>query len=453
MCVCVCVCVCECVFVLFFPDHQWVVSLPGPSRQKPSSVTLLSLSVCAPLQEDHEGCCGTLVRFDSLPPDGGRDHPEAKEAHQETGLGQEATQFLGRGGCRPSLGRAGCRPPLGGAGGRPPLGRPGGRPPSAPNPRSLPDFPPVILGPPSFFADCPRECYCDPSYPSALNCENRNIRRVPVIPSRVHYLYLQNNYISELTAEPFANATELRWVNLANNRIKRIDKEVFGKVPSLLYLYLQKNQLREVPAQLPAGLEQLRLSKNRISKIPANAFKKLEHLALLDLHHNELSDRDLGKNTFKDLTRLIQLNLARNILKKMPAGVPASVIQLFLDKNSIEDIPKQSLVHLAFVRLNYNQLSDKGIPRAVFNLTTLLDLQLSHNQLSSVPLFNAHLEHLHLDHNSIESINGTQICPHSLQDDGLMPKLRYLRLDGNHLSPPLPMDVTMCFRHLHSVVI
>ena len=49
----------------------------------------------------------------------------------------------------------------------------------------------------------------------------------------------------------------------------------------------------------------------------------------------------MGKNTFKGLSHLIQLNLARNVLKKMPAGVPASVIQLFLDRNSIEDIPKQ----------------------------------------------------------------------------------------------------------------
>ncbi|CAL8338534.1 unnamed protein product [Lota lota] len=329
--------------------------------------------------------------------------------------------------------------------------------PGLPEPKEPTDFPPPILGPPSIFPDCPRECFCDPSYPSALNCENRNLRKVPIIPSRIHYLYLQNNYISEVTAEAFANATELRWVNLANNRIQRVDKEVFGKIPSLIYLYLQKNQLKEVPAELPAGLEQLRLGRNRISKIPAGAFKNLEHLVLLDLYHNQLSDSDLGKNTFKDLTHLIQLNLARNILKKMPTGVPASVIQLFLDRNSIQDIPKQGLVHLAFVRLNYNQLSDKGVPKAVFNVSALLDLQLSHNQLSSIPLFNAHLEHLHLDHNSIESINGSQICPQSLAADygdlTLGPKLRYLRLDGNHLSPPLPMDVAMCFRHLHSIVI
>ena len=98
--------------------------------------------------------------------------------------------------------------------------------PGIPEPQEPTDFPPPIFGPPSIFPDCPRECSCDPSHPSALNCENRNLRKVPLIPARTHYLYLQNNYISEVTAEAFANATELRWVNLANNRIQRVDKEV-----------------------------------------------------------------------------------------------------------------------------------------------------------------------------------------------------------------------------------
>lgn len=63
----------------------------------------------------------------------------------------------------------------------------------------------------------------------------------------------------------------------------------------------------------------------------------------------------------------------------------------------------KGFTHLAFVRLNYNQLSDKGVPKAVFNMSSLLDLQLAHNQLTVVPLFNNRLEHLHLNHNSIES--------------------------------------------------
>lgn len=332
--------------------------------------------------------------------------------------------------------------------------------PAQPEPQEPTDFPPPILGPPSIFPDCPRECMCSPSYPNALNCENRNIRAIPVIPSRTHYLYLQNNYISEVTSEPFLNATEIRWVNLANNRIHRIDKMVFEKIPALLYLYAQRNQLKEVPGGLPASLEQLRLGRNRISKIPPGAFSKMGNLTLLDLYHNQLSDSDLGKNIFKDLKSLMQLNLAHNVLKKMPAGVPNNLIQLFLDRNRIDDIPKDyfnGFTHLEFVRLNHNQLSDKGLPKLVFNISTLLDLQLSHNQIASVPLFNGHLEHLYLDHNTIESINGTQICPYSLQADmsdlSQVPRLRYLRLDGNHLSPPIPLDVIMCFRHLHSIVI
>lgn len=344
--------------------------------------------------------------------------------------------------------------------GRKPLIPTPGPLPGKPEPKEPTDFPPPIMGPPSSFPDCPRECFCPPSFPNALYCENRNLRKVPLIPSRTHYLYLQNNYISEVTAEPFNNASELRWINLANNRVQRVDKQVFEKLPDLLFLYMERNQLKEVPADLPVGLEQLRLSRNQISKIPAGTFTKLEHLALLDLHHNKLSDSDLGKNTFKDLKNLVQLNLAHNILKKMPASIPNGLTQLFLDRNSIDDIPKnyfQDFQNLAFVRLNYNQLSDKGVPKAVFNVSTLMDLHLAHNQLSSVPLFNPHLEQLHLNHNSIENINGTQLCPFNLlsepSDQALVPKLRYLRLDGNHLTPPVPLDVIMCFRHLHSIVI
>lgn len=60
---------------------------------------------------------------------------------------------------------------------------------------------------------------------------------------------------------------------------------------------------------------------------------------------------------------------------------------------------------------------------------------------------------------SIE-INGTQICPNNLvsfhdfsSDLENVPHLRYLRLDGNHLKPPIPLDLMMCFRLLQSVVI
>ncbi|XP_036387301.1 prolargin [Megalops cyprinoides] len=330
-----------------------------------------------------------------------------------------------------------------------------------PEPKEPTDFPPPILGPPSpMFPDCPRECFCPPSYPEALYCENRNLRKVPVIPSRIHYLYLQNNYIDEVTAEPFLNATELRWINMDNNRIRRVDRQVFDKVPNLLFLYMGRNNLKEVPSDLPSSLEQLRLSHNQISKIPTGVFSKMTHLALLDLHHNKISDSDLGKNIFRGLKNLVQLNLAHNILRKMPSNVPQNIYQLFLDRNNIEEIPKdyfQNFPNLAFVRLNYNQLSDKGIPKMVFNVSNLLDLHLAHNKLTTVPAFNHKLEHLYLNNNNIEAIDGSELCPFPVMateiDEDDLPKLRYLRLDGNHLHPPIPMNVIMCFRHLKSIVI
>lgn len=59
---------------------------------------------------------------------------------------------------------------------------------------------------------------------------------------------------------------------------------------------------------------------------------------------------------------------------------------------------------------------------------------------------------------SFPGVNGSSVCPVSVDslddstNDGV-PRLRYLRLDGNEISPPIPRDVVMCFRLLRSIVI
>lgn len=263
--------------------------------------------------------------------------------------------------------------------------------------------------------------------------------------------------------ESFRNASNLRWINLDNNRIRKIDQRVLEKLPSLVFLYLGRNQLEEVPSALPRNLEQLRLSENQISRIPPGVFSQLEKLLLLDLHNNKLSDGVFKPDTFRGLKNLMQLNLGNNILRKMPPKVPTAIHQLYLDSNRIETIPNnyfKSFPNLAFIRLNYNKLSDRGLPKNSFNISNLLVLQLAHNKISSVPAINSRLEHLYLNNNSIEKINGTQICPKEVLDLHdfswdleNVPHLRYLRLDGNYLKPPIPMDLMMCFRLLQSVVI
>ncbi|XP_074757578.1 keratocan [Athene noctua] len=315
-----------------------------------------------------------------------------------------------------------------------------------------------------YTSECPRECFCPPSFPNALYCDNKGLKEIPAIPARIWYLYLQNNLIETVSEKPFVNATHLRWINLNKNKITNsgIESGVLSKLKRLLYLFLEDNELEEVPAPLPVGLEQLRLARNKISRIPEGVFSNLENLTMLDLHQNNLLDSALQSDTFQGLNNLMQLNIAKNSLKKMPLSIPANTLQLFLDNNSIEVIPENyfsAIPKVTFLRLNYNKLSDDGIPPNGFNVSSILDLQLSHNQLTKIPPINAQLEHLHLDHNRIKSVNGTQICPVSIaiaEDYGFYgntPRLRYLRLDGNEIQPPIPLDIMICFRLLQAVVI
>ncbi|CAL8318442.1 unnamed protein product [Lota lota] len=310
---------------------------------------------------------------------------------------------------------------------------------------------------------CPSECHCPRNFPSSVYCDNKGLKRIPKIPPHTLYLYLQNNLIEVLSKEALSNATKLRWVNVNRNRITDggLEEGALGAMPQLLQLYMSDNLLTSVPVGLPRSLEQLQLSRNRISKIPAGVFSGMDQLSLLDLQGNKLMDDAVTEVSLKGLSGLVQMNLAKNQLSSMPTGLPPSTTQLFLDGNNIEGIPSEyfkGLPKVAFLRLNRNKLSNGGVPRNVFNLSNILELQLSHNQLTEVPFIAQGLEHLHLDHNRIKSVNGSNICPVSaeaLEDyaNESTPKLRYLRLDGNGIPPPIPRDVVTCFRLLRSIVI
>lgn len=255
---------------------------------------------------------------------------------------------------------------------------------------------------------CPKECRCPPNFPRAVYCDSRSLKSIPNIPPHTWYLYLQNNLIEGIAADSLQNATSLRWLNLNRNKITNdgVDEGVFSPMSHLAHLYMDDNLLSSVPAKLPASLEHLRLSRNRISKIPPGVFNGLNKLNLLDLQGNKLMDDAVTEVSLKGLNNLVQINLAKNQLTTMPLGLPPTTTQLFLDGNNIEKIPVdyfKDLPKVAFLRLNHNKLGSSGVPKNVFNVSSILDLQLSHNQLTEVPVIPSGLEHLHLDHNNIKS--------------------------------------------------
>lgn len=255
---------------------------------------------------------------------------------------------------------------------------------------------------------CPKECRCPPNFPRAVYCDSKGLKSIPNIPPHTWYLYLQNNLIEGITADSLQNATSLRWLNLNRNKITNegVEDAVLSSMSQLAHLYMDDNLLSSVPTKLPASLEHLRLSRNRISKIPSGVFNGLNKLNLLDLQGNKLMDDAVTEVSLKGLNNLVQINLAKNQLTTMPLGLPPTTTQLFLDGNNIEKIPAgyfKDLPKVAFLRLNHNKLGSGGVPKNVFNVSSILDLQLSHNQLTEVPVIPSGLEHLHLDHNNIKS--------------------------------------------------
>lgn len=255
--------------------------------------------------------------------------------------------------------------------------------------------------------DCPLECDCPSTYPAAMYCHSRNLQHVPYVPSHIKYVYLQRNQITGIQDGVFDNATNLVWVVLFHNQLNsdKMGKNVFSKLKNLDLLLLDHNKLTRVPPNLPKSIRDLRLGHNNISKIPSNSFEGMTNLTSLQLQANVIED--VG-GVFKGLKSLTMLDMRKNRLKKIPDNLPKRLQQLYLEFNNIDSVPAGFLTvcpELRFVRLAHNKLTDKGLPFSVFNISTLVELDLSFNKLEKIPVVSRNLENLYLQANKIKGMD------------------------------------------------
>lgn len=90
---------------------------------------------------------------------------------------------------------------------------------------------------------------------------------------------------------------------------------------------------------------------------------------------------------------------------QVPEALPEHLHQLYLESNSIDALPESFLggfTQLQYVRIAHNQLTDKGIPANTFNVTGLVELDLSFNKLERIPPVSTTLQHLYLQANQIK---------------------------------------------------
>ncbi|XP_030634358.1 fibromodulin a [Chanos chanos] len=300
--------------------------------------------------------------------------------------------------------------------------------------------------------ECPAECDCPPTFPIAMYCDNRNLKKMPYIPSRMKYVYLQHNQITTVPDSAFGNATNLIWIMLHENQINTVGKKAFANLMSLERLYLNGNNMTKVPANLPRSLRDLRLSNNKIAKVPPNAFEGMNNLTILLLQNNAIQE---VVGALKGLKSLILLDVSGNKLKKVPEGLPDMLHQLYLESNSIEAVPADFLDHfsnLQYIRISHNELTDKGIPPNAFNVSGLIELDLSFNKLERIPTVSTSLEHLYLQANQIKEFTLGSFC--SVVDITNFSKLKVLRLDGNEINRrDVPSEASLCLRLASDIIL
>ncbi|XP_020718233.1 leucine-rich repeat-containing protein 19 isoform X2 [Bombus terrestris] len=105
--------------------------------------------------------------------------------------------------------------------------------------------------------------------------------------TRLKYLNLSKNAISEIGLNAFDGLTYLTILDLSKNRLHDISDEVFERNRNLRILILSKNNFNShVPKLRSSSLMELNLDSCQISHLPPDTFNGLTHVRRLDLSNN-----------------------------------------------------------------------------------------------------------------------------------------------------------------------
>ena len=202
----------------------------------------------------------------------------------------------------------------------------------------------------------------------------------------------------------------------------------------LTKLNLASNELAEISEQLEnfPRLTVFDLHDNNLTSLP-NAFSKLENLRRIDLSHNLLTIMPQFES-FKSMTVLL---LQHNRLEKLRffENASSSTCELLdLSHNQLTFISEliNVMTNLRTLNLSNNQLT--SLP-AMNNLQSLSQLNLDNNKLKLLPNgFNSlrSLKQLYLKNNQLESLPDLQHCSQLVEI--------YL---GNNCFKMIPMDLPM----------
>ncbi|KAL6459605.1 hypothetical protein MHYP_G00313640 [Metynnis hypsauchen] len=294
---------------------------------------------------------------------------------------------------------------------RPPTDRRPPKIPKVPEAPVIPEITDIPLGP-----VCPFRCQC---HLRVVQCSDLGMKNVPEdIAADTTLLDLQNNKISEIRENDFKGLKGLHALILVNNKITIIHAKAFAPLVSLQRLYLSKNLLKDIPANMPKSLQELRIHENQISKIRKATFSGMAHVIVMELGSNPLTSSGVDGGAFADLKRVSYIRIADTNITAIPKGLPSSLSELHLDGNKITKVTSDSLKglkNLAKLGLSHNEISvvENGSLAVVPHLR---ELHLDSNALTAVPPGlpeHKYIQVIYLHSNKIAAVGTEDFCPPS----------------------------------------
>nr|XP_054756460.1 platelet glycoprotein V-like [Lytechinus pictus] len=181
--------------------------------------------------------------------------------------------------------------------------------------------------------------------------------------------------------------------------------------PKLEYLNLEANDIQTIAQnafKLFPVLTSINLAYNQLIALPPQVLHTLSNLQILDLSGNRL--RELPYELFQKNTRLEVIKLNKNLFVNLPenifVGVEKSLLELDLSGNNLFSVSWMNvdLRHLIVLDLSANALTDAG---SLTHIVSLQRLYLQENQLFDIPNVRnlTRLQELHLTNNSIRTIS------------------------------------------------
>uniref|UniRef100_A0A8C3NNH0 Extracellular matrix protein 2 n=1 Tax=Cyanoderma ruficeps TaxID=181631 RepID=A0A8C3NNH0_9PASS len=302
--------------------------------------------------------------------------------------------------------------------------------------------------PPIEFPPLPSGCSTSDT---TVSCINAKLTQIPPISDPdLTSLDLTGNSITAISDEAFNGIPNLEWIDLSKNNITSpgIGPKAFKILKKLKRLYLDGNMLVLIPSELPSTLEEIKINDNQLHAIDEDGLKDLKNLVTLELEGNKLSEANVSPLAFYPLKSLSYLRLGRNKFRIIPQGLPATLEELYLEHNQIEEVSEICFNHtrnINIIGLKHNKLEEHRIaPLAWINQENLESIDLSYNKLYHVPSYlPKSLLHLVLIGNQIERIPG-YVFGH------MRPGLEYLYLSFNKLTDD-GIDPVSFFGAYHSL--